>query len=189
MVTTDGRVLRPRVPETGCGRLRGAFRQALARLRWVRYDAAPEKRYVSETRLMRHRNAFKPCLNRMPDRLSSTVPGEPLAGRPMPQPPRLSDHVVFLCQYAVGTGAARGRLLLQHQVWLGQTQQRTLAPAFASTTEASSCSRRHTDVVSVYDTRGRWILIERDGCRRVLSQGGLVGQASDELLRAVGVRL
>jgi hypothetical protein len=189
VVTTDGRVLRPRVPETGCGRLRGAFQHAFHLLRWGKYDAAPEKRYVSETRLWRKRNAFKPCLNRVPDRLSSPAPGQSLAGRPMPRPPRRSSFSVFLCHYAVGAGADRGRLLLQEGIWLGQTQQMTVASAFATTTEAPRCSLRHTDVVSVYDTSGRWILIERDGCRRVLSQGGLVGQASDELLRAVGVRL
>jgi hypothetical protein len=189
VVTTDGRVLRPRVPEDTCGRTRGPFQTALAGLRWVRYDAAREKQTASEERLMRHRDAYLPCLNRVPDRLASAAAGEPLDGRAMPRPPDSDEFGVTLCRYAVGTGADRGRLLLQHQTWLGQTQQRRLVSGFESTTEAPACALRHTDVVSVYDSQGRWILVERDGCRRVLSEDGLLGQASDDLLRAVGVRV
>jgi hypothetical protein len=189
VVTTDGRVLRPRVPETSCGRTRGAFDHALWRLDWVRYDSAPEKRIVSEARLMRDRDAYMPCLSSLPDRLAAAPLREPLAGRFIPALPGPSDNVAMLCAYTVGRGAASDRMVMARQIWMDDVQQRAIADAMRGTTDVRPCARLHTDVVSVYDRRGRWILVERDGCRRVLAQNGLAGQASDELLRAIGVRL
>lgn len=190
VVTTTGRVLRPYVPQGACGGSRVSFDRAIQALTWVRYEYRRDKRSATEAALGRHPNAYRPCPTSMPDVLARRVDPAPLAGREIPVPPEVNEYGFLLCQFTPGTGRRSGRLVLQRSVDLVSSSQRdAVTSGLALVTDVRPCRRAHSDIVTFTNSRAEWIAIERDGCRRVLTKDGIAGQASPELLRAVGVRL
>jgi hypothetical protein len=126
----------------------------------------------------------------MPDRLARPLPTTPVGTAGIVLPPDVGENGYDICQYLTGTGSHRGRLLVQRARSLGfGAQLDAVQSGLALVTDIRPCRARHTDVARIQNARGQWILVERDGCRRALTQDGVVAQASPDLLRAVGVRL
>lgn len=188
VVDASGRWWHPAIPQTSCGKPQPAVVAALGSLDLetvsetrLHQDLTPEQQVVED------RAAALGCESRFKDmiRIEDDEPATPQGrgGRVLQGP----APTVTVCRYDAGADAEGTPML---SFVSGERRTGSAASRLVDDLEAGpavrACSAAHQEVVGLFTPGGDWVLVETDGCRRVLGGSTSVWrQATPELLAAL----
>lgn len=164
LVDATGRALVPTVPTGTCGQPLPGVATALAALPFRTIAVDPLNQLQSQAAL------DAGCAQTWKDLTPGTTSTQ--AGTLWPAPP----PSLRICVYGqVSGGAVRvGQFLAGHTV-AGATEN-ALLTALAQAGPAAPCTTAHTRFAVLFGTGDTWLVAELDGCRRLLTPGGVAGQ-------------
>ena len=184
--TDDGTWLRPRIPETSCGEPQAAVSAALDAMTWTTVSATKSQQVRSQKAV---ETASRAGAAGCPDAFKDMLVIEAADRTPRSGPITLGSPTgaVSVCHYAAGKDSDGSPMLTFAS---GRRVSTATAAALAAAAGASrpvaTCSRPHTRVTGVQAATGAWLLVEADGCHRVLDgDTNGWGQATPALLAAL----
>jgi hypothetical protein len=188
VVTDDGTWLRPRIPVTSCGQPEPAVFAALQELRWTTVSTTRSQQLRSQKALKTEaRAAAAGCPNGFKDMLAVEAADRTPATGPITL--GSPTGAVSVCHFVAGRdsdGSPAQTLSFTSGRHVPAATAARLAAAAAASGPVAACTKPHTRVAEVQAATGGWLLVELDGCHRVLdgdTHGW--GQATPALLAAI----
>jgi hypothetical protein len=172
LVDTAGNAVRPTIPTDGCGQPKQAVITALEALPFHTVSTTPLRQVESQTAVETG------CSQQFKDTSAQARPGQ---GRlPWPTPPT-SIRVCFYDHISGGAGPT-GELQSGHT--LTGADAAALMSALANTGPALACSAVPTRFAVLTDPQQpSWVVVELDGCQRLVFPDGTLGQLNPTVIR------
>jgi hypothetical protein len=172
LVDTRGNWVRPHLPLTMCGAPQPAMMSALAAVSWSTVRATKDKQVTTQAQATAEAQAaavgcatpFKDMISidasfRVPTSSPSGLLGSPQTG-------------FTVCHYAASKDPGGMPLLtFISGRRVSGTAAATLANALMAAGPVQPCQLAHTTVIGIFTSASDWLLIEDDGCHRVLDGG------------------
>ena len=183
----SGRWLRVDVPRDSCGKPLPAVRTALEALTFTtRHETRLRQEQTPDQAALEAQATSLGCSSQFKDMIAitdadpgqpSTAPGPILAAGETP---------TVICRYSAGDdpqGMPMLTFVSGSHPSAGRASQVTTALQTAG--PVRPCSTRHTSVVGVFTAGNDWVLVEADGCHRVMGGSSHWRQADAALLAAL----
>jgi hypothetical protein len=186
VVTDDGTWLRPRIPMTSCGQPQPAISAALGALTWTTVTARKGQQVQTQAVVEAEASAGAAgCATAFKDLVAiesadrSPTPGPLTLGSP--------TGAVSVCRYRAATDADGTPMLsFVSGRRVSATTAARLAAAVAASGPVGACTEPHSRITVVQAETSGSVLVEDDGCHRVLdADTGGWGRASPALLAAL----
>jgi hypothetical protein len=172
LVDTAGNAVRPTIPTDSCGQPKQVVITALDALPFHTVSTTPLRQVESQTAVETG------CSQQFKDTSAQARPGQ---GRlPWPTPP--TSIRVCLYDHISGGAAPTGELQSGHT--LTGADATALVSALANTGAALACSAVPTRFAVLTDPQqASWVVVELDGCQRLVFPDGTLGQLNPTVIR------